>query len=148
MLDCGVWKSVQTGTHKDMSYLNSELEEADTKLLLHALDAKSSGATTLHIHSPDTDVFVLSLRRYPELCEDTSFVTGMGQKRRVIPLQTLVQALGEIKFAALPAFHAISGADNTGSFAGKGKATWWKAFEKVPDDIITAMAENKSKTSC
>ena len=29
--------------------------------------------------SPDTGAFVLPLRRYPELCEDTSFITGAGQ---------------------------------------------------------------------
>ena len=31
------------------------------------------GATEINIHSPDTDVFILSLRRYPELCEETKF---------------------------------------------------------------------------
>ena len=34
----------------------------------------------------------------------------------------------------------LSGADNTGNFAGKGKATWWKAFQETIQDIITALA--------
>ena len=34
----------------------------------------------------------------------------------------------------------LSGADNTGSFAGKGKATWWKAFQEASQDVITALA--------
>ena len=33
----------------------------------------------------------------------------------------IFQSLGAAKAAALPAFHALSGADNTGSFSGKGK---------------------------
>ena len=49
-------------------------------------------------------------------------------------------SLGTHKIAALPALHALSGADNTGSFAGKGKATWWKAFQEASQDIITALA--------
>jgi hypothetical protein len=72
-----------------MTYLQSNQEEADTKLLLHALDATAFGATRIHIHSPDTDVLILSLRRYPELCEDTSFVTGIGRNHRVIQLKPI-----------------------------------------------------------
>ena len=60
---------------KDMPHLHSSQKEADTKLLLRALDATASDAIRIRIRSPDTDVFVLSLRRYLELCEDTAFVT-------------------------------------------------------------------------
>ena len=123
------WESQCKATYKDMSYLVSNQEEADTKLLLHALDATASGATSIRIHSPDTDVFVLALRRYPELCEDTAFVTGVGQRHRVIHLRPIVEALGPNRTAALPGFHALSGADNTGSFAGKGKLACWKTFQ-------------------
>ena len=48
-------------------------EEADTKIILHALDASAQGATQLSIYSPDTDVLVLALRRYPDLCCPFSF---------------------------------------------------------------------------
>ena len=129
------------GTHQDMSHLDSEQEEADTKLLLHSLDVTNSGATSIHICSPDTDVFVLSLRRYHDLCQDTSFVTGTGTKHRVIPLKPIVQAIGESKVAALPAFHALTGADNTGSLAGKGNLTCGKAFKAADHDIIKAMTD-------
>ena len=33
------WDSKCKGTHRDMQYLESNQEEADTKLLLHAVDA-------------------------------------------------------------------------------------------------------------
>ena len=65
-----------------------------------------------------------------------SFVTGKGQNHRVINLALIVQALGETKLAALPALHAISGADITGSFAGKGKLVCWKTFQEAHEDII------------
>ena len=73
--------------------------------------------------SPDTDVFVLSLRRFPPLCQKTTFVTGRGEHLRKIALRPIVDALGPARIAALPGFHAWSGADVTGSFAGKQK-TW------------------------
>ena len=102
-------------------------EEADTKILLH-------------IYSPDTDVFILALRRYmyPDLCDKVSFVTGTGQHHKVIKLRPIVQALGEAKTAALPAFHAISGSDNR-SFSGKGKLACWKIFRDTDEAMITEL---------
>ena len=109
-------------------------------MILRALDATANGATKLLIHSPDTDVFVLALRRYPELCENTLFVTGRGQHHRIIELKPIVETLGPEKIAAFLAFHALSGADNTKSFSGKGKLLCWKIFAEE-DSIITALAE-------
>ena len=125
-------------SHQDtcMSHLHSEQEEADTKIILHAIDATTSNATTIHIRSPDTDVLVLALRRYPHFCDDTAFVTGVGQRRRIIPLKPIFTALGRERAEALPGFHAFSGADNTGSFYGKGKLTCWKAFFHTSRDVV------------
>ena len=66
------------------------------------------------------------------------FVTG--QWHRVTILKPTVQALGSTKVAALTGLHALSGADITGSFAGKGKATWWKVFKEAHGETITALA--------
>ena len=65
-------------TKRDMSYLKSDQEESDIKIVLHALDATANGATEISIHSPDTDVFILAQRHYPDLCQNTIFVTGKG----------------------------------------------------------------------
>lgn len=51
-----------------------------------------------------------------------NFVTGIGQRDRVVELQPIAQALGKTKIAALPALHAMSGADIIGSFANTIKA--------------------------
>ena len=105
-------------THRDVR--RSTEEEADTKIILHALYAFAQGATQLSIYFPDTDVLVLALRRCADLCSNSCFVTGTG---RVINLTSIADALGPTKTAALPAFHALTSADVTGSFSGKGKAT-------------------------
>ncbi|KAL9951847.1 hypothetical protein ACROYT_G044582, partial [Oculina patagonica] len=133
------WGTECEATHKDMAHLQSDHEEADTKMILHALDATDDGATHLSIHSPDTDVLVIAIRRYSELCPNTSFVTGRGANHRSIKLQPIVEALGPAKTAALPAFHAITEADNTGSFSGKGKMSCWKEFLEADDSILSSL---------
>ena len=79
------WGRMCAATQIDVAHLQSIQEEADTKMMLHALYATADGATEIQIHSPDTD---------PDLCENTSFVTGKGQNHRVINLAPIVQALG------------------------------------------------------
>ena len=100
------WDGKCKGTNRDMQYLDSNQEEANTKLLLHAVDATVSGATRIDIVPPDTDVFVLALRQHADLCEDTRVVTGRGQRHRKIPLCSIVCSLGPARIAALPSFHA------------------------------------------
>ena len=99
------------GNKKDMSYLKSDQEEADTKIVLHALDATASGATEIRIHSPDTDVFILCLRRYPDICQNTVFVTGKGQNYREINLQPIIRH---------PRKPRASTGRETGRFNGEG----------------------------
>lgn len=135
------WGCECAATSQRTEHLQSNHEEADTKLILHAIDATAHGATELNIHSPDTDVLVLAIRRYPELCKNTSFVIGTGQRHRKINLEPIFQALGPIRAAALPTFHAFSGADITGSFSGKGKIACWKAFIEAEKDILTAFVQ-------
>ena len=134
------WGSQCRATNKDMSHLESNQEVADTKILLHDIDATANGATELRIHSPDTDIFALSVRRYPHLCKNTSSVTGTGHNHREIKLEKICHALGPAKAAALPAFHASSGADNTGCFSEKGKAPCWKTFIEADEEVISGFS--------
>ena len=131
------WRDKAKSCHRIVN-LNSSQEEADTKLMLHAVEATSYGASTLDIFSPDTDVLVLAIRRYPMLLALSSMVVGAGDNRQRIPLGPIYFALGSVKAAALPGFHSFTGADVTGKFSGKGKKTWWKVFEKLDasNDII------------
>ena len=142
------WARTCTATHKHVAHLQSIQEEADTKMMLHALDVTADGATEIQIHSPDTDVFILSLRRYPDLCKNTSFVKGRDKTTKW--LAPIVQALGETKLGTLPALHAISGADITGRFLGKGKLACWKTFQKKTDEDINQLGrlgETKTQTA-
>ncbi len=52
-----------------------------------------------------------------------------------------MRELGVTKAAALPGFHAFTGADQTGRFAGKGKLTCWQALNKCPAEVVFAFAD-------
>ena len=80
-----------------------------TRDLSCSLDAVRRGATELYIQSPDTDVFIFAIHRYHQLYRKTYFVTGVGNKKRVISLRPIVNALGDEKAEALPGFHDFSG---------------------------------------
>ena len=122
----------------DKVYMSSEQEEADTKLL-HAKDALDCGATIIHIFSPDTDVLILAIRRYPELCLDTNFKTGVGEHRRTIKVGYICSAFGPTKAAALPGLHALNGCDNSGCFAVKAKVSFWNIFCQANNSMISAL---------
>ena len=64
----------------------------------------------------------------------------MGNKKRVISLEPIVNALEDEKAEALPGFHAFSEADITGRFAGKGKLTCWQAFSTCSMEMVSAFA--------
>ena len=135
------WNSKCRATHKDMAYLDSDQEEPDIKILLQAIGATASEVRSIKIFSPDTDAFVLGLRRYPELCADTSFVTERGKHHGNIQLCAIVRSLGAARTSAIPGFHSWSGADVTGNFAFKGKLECWKEFLEADEESVTALAD-------
>ena len=94
----------------------------------------------VHIYSCDTDVLVLALHRIPELSPHSAIIMGTGDQRRKIKLKPIYDALGPAKAAALPGFHALTGADNTGHIRGKGKPTCFKVFLRAGVDVISAIA--------
>ena len=90
--------------------------------------------------SPDTDVILLLIHWYPQLCPNTRFLTGKGITKRIIPVQPLYVSLGNERAKAILAFHAFSGADTTGRFAGKTKASCFKTFMAAGTHIHQAFA--------
>ena len=108
----------------DTSDLQDNHEEADTGLVFHAAEAVASGATHSEIHCDNTDVLVFAHCRVKMMIPNACFLS----KHRSINLGTLYHYLCSDLAAALTAFHAISGADITGSFSKKKKKI--KKFRK------------------
>ena len=66
----GAWGYQCRVTQQNGNHLQGDQEEADTKMLLHDLDATANGAMDL-ISILQTQMLVVPLRRYPELCVKT-----------------------------------------------------------------------------
>ena len=120
--------SVSATQSQPLNELRSDHEEADTRMMLHALHA-SADHTLVVVQSPDTDVAMLCAYTYSSLhCNELWFRTGTKDKLRYIPMHQVARKLGPTLCSALPGFHALTGCDSTSALCGIGKK---KAFEVV-----------------
>ena len=97
----------------DVSHLRAAHEEADTCILLHAVDAKIKGYEKLIIQCRDTDVLLLLLVFAPLLSPEIWMKAGTAKKPRYIKVH-------DIKMS------------NVSQFTGIGKRTAWKVFQQCP----------------
>ena len=127
------------GNAEVMDELRSDHEEADTRMMLHALHA-SQDHDRVVIQSPDTDVAILAIYSFGSLhCPELWFRTGTKDKLRYLPLHTIANNLGPSMCAALPGFHSLTGCDSTSALSGIGKK---KGF-----DLLKASHEHQQSMS-
>ncbi|GFO12519.1 hypothetical protein PoB_003902400 [Plakobranchus ocellatus] len=122
--------------HTDISSLAPcTHEEADTRMLLHALDSANKEHRRIMLRTVDTDVLVLAVLTAVCLADTEIWVAfGTGKHLRYIPAHDIAKEIGYEKARALLRFHAFTGCDTVSSFAGRGKKTAfdiWKSFDEV-----------------
>ena len=101
-------------------------EEADTRLMVHVLDASCCGHRRLMIRTSDTDVVVLAVSIVSKIpAEDLWVAHGTGKHLQNIAVHTIAAALGRERAFVLPMFHALTSCDTVSFFAGRGKKTAW-----------------------
>ncbi|KAJ8049799.1 hypothetical protein HOLleu_02705 [Holothuria leucospilota] len=123
--------SVTNGVAICIKALQSDHEETDTRLLLHAKHA-SQDHKRIVVQSPDTDLAVLCASFLSDLnCQELWFRSGVKDKLRYIPMHKVAEKLGRCLCAALPTFHALTGSDSTSSLSGIGK----KKTESFPREL-------------
>lgn len=101
-------------------------EEADTRLMVHALDA-SRGHQRVRIRRNDTDVVVLAISVVSILQADEVWVThGSGKMYKIflcMPVHACaflcMPPLGRDKALTLPIFHVLTGCDTVSFFNGR-----------------------------
>ena len=112
--------------------LRSTQEEADTRLLLHALYAARKGYRSVVISSEDTDVFILCLA-FKSFIPATIYVKcGTQARTRYISVTQVVEHHGSRMCRCLPGLHAFTGCSSVSAFAGKGKLTAPKLARQNP----------------
>ena len=87
-----VWNKHAAASHRDATYLSSKQQEANTKMIVHASDAKSVGATKVAIPSSDTEVLVLAIRCYTDLAKILSFNLAL----KIIDMYLLNQSMMQL----------------------------------------------------
>ena len=116
-----------TGSHF-VTKLESNQEEADTRMLLHAKHS-SKTINNVIIHTPDTYAFLVSQAASTELRSNLFVRTGTKAKSRLISMNKIKPSLGslydldDINMAvkAILGLHAFTGCDTVSAFCGKGK---------------------------
>ncbi|CAM1307414.1 Uncharacterised protein r2_g1730 [Pycnogonum litorale] len=117
----------------------STQEEADTIMLLHAVEVAIAGLD-VHIYSQDTDVLLLALRRVPLLGTKPSMIMGTSEHRRKVMLKPIYDALGADKASALINWHALTGCDTTGHIQGTSKKGCFTTFLNSSPAVIAALS--------
>ena len=108
-------------------------EEADSRLLVHVLDACSSGHRRILIKTNDADAVVLAVSVAENLPADEIWISyDTGKHLRHLAAHESAKKIGQQKAKALLLFHAISGCDNVSVFDGKGKKTAWDVWNVYP----------------
>src|SRR6218665_85228 len=112
-------------------------KEADTLLIYHAVLAsqRSPLDAEMVFFSPDTGVLMLVIANYDLMLKNTSIYMASG----VMRIDPIWRAIGPERAKAFPAFHAFTGADNTGRFSRIVKATWLQVYMKADRDVISSL---------
>ena len=113
--------------------LNSNHEEADTKMLLHAKHAAENGESTIIIVSPDTDdVAILACHFCNEIPARLLITKKEKTRKTYLEITAIANAAGPSLCNALPGLHAFTGSDSTSAFLGKGKKAPLKLCQTDP----------------
>jgi len=113
-------------------------EEADTRILLHAVECAMQEFNTVVIRTVDTDVMIIAISMFQHLGLSELWIAfGTGKNFHYVPIRDIVKEMGPTKARSLTAFHAFTWRDQTSSFVGIDKNTAWATW-KVYDEITSA----------
>ena len=130
-----VVKKVTKVIVSNLTDLFSSQEEADTRMLLHAVHLASTYERII-IRSDDTDVLVLLLyyaskeQLGSSVYMHAGHISQFRSQRRYIPICEIVSKVGKDICQNLPAAHALTGSDTTSAFFQIGKRT---AYSKLAE---------------
>ena len=122
-------------SHEDLFNLSPcNQEEADTRLILHVSDAAKCGFTKAMIRTVDTDVVIIAISFFEQLQLSELWISfGVGKHLRYLPIHSISREIGQEKSKALLAFHALTGCDQTSTFANRGKKTAWDVWSTLSE---------------
>ena len=106
---------------EEVAGLQSNQEEADTRIILHAAHAAKEGYSAVVVVADDTDVLVLCLAFSADIPCPLYQKCGTKNRVRYLDITKLRQGLGDGVCNALIGMHAYTGCDTVSAFTGRGK---------------------------
>ena len=107
-------------------------EEADSRMMIHTLDASLHGHRRVKIRSNHTDIVVLAVSIALTLPLDELWISfGSSKQVPCLPARTIATSLGREKACVLPMFHALTGY-NSFIFQWERKEDGVGRVERVP----------------
>ena len=122
----------------DPSLRNYSHEEADTRIVINAIDvSKRDPFTDLVISYSDTDVLLILIHYYEQLSSSIVFKTTVHSHL----VGEIYKNLSTSIRHALLGFHAFTGCDQTGKFSGFGKPSCWTMLMNSSKKVLDAFQE-------
>ena len=126
-------------------------EEADQKLVRHALNLLRNGYKSILIRTIDTDVLNLLISYFSQFeLDDVNVYAYMINSNKYFNIKAIIQKLGPVICRALPLFYALSGCDIVSSLYGKGKCKMFdiwlnSAHRKALIEILIQLGKSPTR---
>ncbi|KAJ8404780.1 hypothetical protein AAFF_G00331670 [Aldrovandia affinis] len=105
----------------EVASLQSNQEEADTRMILNAAHAAEEGYSAVVVTADDTNVLLLCLAFSANISCPLFQNCGTKNRVRYLDMTKLRQALGDCVCNAVIGMYAYTGCDTLSAFAGRGK---------------------------
>ena len=96
-------------------------EEADTKIVIHALDAHAHGFERVVVNTRDTDILILLIHH--DIPIEVWMNISTSEEKQYIPAHQVRESLEPSVVHNILGFHALTGSASTSQFYGHGKKT-------------------------
>ena len=121
----------------ELHELDLSIEEADVRVIPHALHASKNGAKTIVLLANDTDILVLGLYFWEKIksfgLRELWMRCGIGHTTRHIPLHSLGERMGVHLCKVLLPVHQLTGCDITSKFGTKASGLKANPLEYLKD---------------
>ena len=137
--------------HNEVSITSCQSEEADQRIIRHALHCILEQYKKVVVRTVDTDVLILLISYVGQFYEKCSniwiYANIMNSSCQYYDIIAAVDALGSETCVALPFQYAFTGCDIVSSFFSKGKCKAWDLWQQseIKDELTSLFVQLGNK---
>ena len=133
---------ITEGTVTDVAALESTQQEADTRVILHAVySVQNEEVDRVIIHANDTDIIVICVYYAATLLKDLPELWVRTARDCYLPIHEIAAALGPANSRGLPFIHSLSGRDITSYPYFTGKKAWLNSSKTTDISALEDFAD-------